>query len=110
MLQRSGIMFKIRRIAISRTDGAPVLPLPGFVVGDAHFSNGQLLVFAFQQRNAESLHTIGTGDIGAVAQGAFLVIFAGIDPYLTGIPKSSAPGNGRQVCGWEQHIWLRIFG
>ena len=58
-------------------DAAPMLSLPGLVAGDANLPDGRLLVFAFRQRDAQTLNAIRPCNVTAVAQRAFLVMFAG---------------------------------
>ena len=106
-----GVVFKEWRISISGADAAPMLSLPGFVIGDAHLADRHLLVLAFCEGDAEALHSVWPGDVASVAQAAFLKMFASLQADGFMGPKDGEPGDGWQKRSWEQryHFINRPF-
>jgi len=69
-----GIMFKKRSISVGGTDRAPVLSLPGLIVGNAHLANRHFIIFPLYERDTEQLATVRPCDFATVAPGALLVV------------------------------------
>ncbi len=85
------IVFKKRSIAVCRSDGTPVLTLPGFVISNPDISYGHFIAFPFYQRNTEELPAIGTGNFTAVAPGSLLVMFMTFQNKFTDCDSCPAP-------------------
>lgn len=85
------IVFKKRSIAVCRSDGTPVLTLPGFVVSNPDISYGHFIVFAFYQRDTEELPAVGAGNFTAITPGSLLVMFMSFQNNFTGCDGRTAP-------------------
>jgi hypothetical protein len=104
MLKGIAVVFKVRRITVGGLNTAPVLERPIVVWCDLNGADGCLLVFAFMERDTESLRPIGSGDMTAVAPAAFLIMFARFEAYDRKPPNQCAPADGRQVGEFDQYL------
>lgn len=95
------IMFKVRRLPVSRFNGSPVIFHPALSVVDKNFGYPRFAVFA-GQRNGQGFNTVGTQHPASVAIGLLLKMLTLLELNLIATYRQGEPRDGRKIVKFDQ--------